>query len=286
VATTRQATCEAPTRCGSATAGYPPVVPELPDVEGFRRVLADNARGRKVDAVTVLDREMLRNSSPQALGRALKGRRFREPERHGKWLLAPIGDVVVLMHFGMTGLLEWIDAGAARHPHDRIVFRCRGGELRYRNMRRFGGVWVAADEEETATVTGPLGADAADVSRKEFRELLERRRGGIKAALMDQRLIAGLGNLLVDEMLWVARIHPRTQVSSLGQERRDALFDALRKILRGSIPTGRVPPRRGWLTGVRDERDARCPRCDTALRRGTVAGRPTRWCPRCQPEPR
>jgi hypothetical protein len=84
---------------------------------------------------------------------------------------------------------------------------------------------------------------------------------------MDQRLMAGLGNLLVEEMLWVARIHPRSQVSSLGQKRRDALFDALRKTLRESIPTGRVPPRRGWLTAVRDEREARCPRCNTALPR-------------------
>jgi formamidopyrimidine-DNA glycosylase len=261
-------------------------VPELPDVEGFRRVLADNARGRQVQAVTVHDRQMLRNRSPQSLGRALKGRRFREPERHGKWLLAPIGDVVVVMHFGMTGLLEWAGDAAPRHRHDRIVFRCGGGELRYRNMRRFGGVWVTTDAEEVAGVTGPLGPDAAEIKRRDFRGLLEQRRGGIKAALMDQRLIAGLGNLLVDEMLWVARIHPRTQVSSLGQKRRDGLFDALRKTLRGSIPTGRVPPRRGWLTAVRDERDARCPRCDTALRRSTVAGRSTRWCPRCQRVPR
>ena len=286
MATSRQATCEATPRCGSATAGYLPEVPELPDVEGFRRVLADNARGRQVQAVTVHDRQMLRNRSPQSLGRVLKGRRFGEPERHGKWLLAPIGNVVVVMHFGMTGLLEWTEDDVPRHRHDRIVFRCGGGELRYRNMRRFGGIWVASGAEEVAAVTGPLGPDAANVKRRDFRGLLEQRRGGIKAALMDQRLVAGLGNLLVDEMLWVARIHPRTRVSSLGQKRREELFDALRKVLRGSIPTGRVPPRRGWLTAVRDERDAHCPRCDTPLRRSTVAGRPTRWCPRCQRAPR
>jgi formamidopyrimidine-DNA glycosylase len=270
----------------NVTAGYVHLVPELPDVEGFRRVLSEHARGGRVEAVTVIDREMLRNSSPQALGRALKGRRFRDPKRHGKWLLAPIGDVVVLIHFGMTGLLEWADDDVPRHRHDRIVFRCRGGELRYRNMRRFGGIWVATREEETAAVTGPLGPDAAELRRSTFHELLERRRGGVKAALMDQRLIAGLGNLLVDEVLWVARIHPGTDVRTLKPGRRDALFDALRKTLRASIPTGRVPPRRGWLTGVRDDRDARCPRCDTRLRRTTVAGRTTRWCPRCQRIPR
>jgi formamidopyrimidine-DNA glycosylase len=261
-------------------------VPELPDVDGFRRVLAEHAARREVSATVVHDREMLRNRSPQGLSRALRGRRFREPERRGKWLLAPIGDVVLLMHFGMTGLLAWEESDTERHRHDRIVFRCRGGELRYRNMRRFGGIWVARDEEEAAAVTGRLGPDAAGLSRKAFQELLERRRGGIKSALLDQRLIAGLGNLLVDEILWTARVHPEKQVRSLDHKRRDALFDALRSTLRRSIPTGRVPRRRGWLTGVRDERDALCPRCDTRLRRTTVAGRPTRWCPRCQPAPR
>jgi formamidopyrimidine-DNA glycosylase len=261
-------------------------VPELPDVEGFRRVLADNAKGRPVKAVAVADRGMVRNRTPQALGRALKGRRFREPQRHGKWVLAPIGDVTVLIHFGMTGLLDWVDDGGERHRHDRVVFVCRGGELRYRNMRRFGGLWIAADEDEASAVTGPLGPDAAELDREEFLALLDRRRGGIKAALMDQRLIAGLGNLLVDEMLWTARIHPTTQVRSLSPRRRDSLFEAMRTTLRKSIPTGRVPPREGWLTGVRDRRDARCPRCDSRLRTSTVAGRTSRWCPRCQRTPR
>jgi formamidopyrimidine-DNA glycosylase len=260
-------------------------MPELPDVEGFRRVLAEHATGRRVRRVEVHDRAMLRNRSPHALGRALEDARFREPRRHGKWLLAPVRDVVVLIHFGMTGRLEWVDGDGAPHPHDRIVFRCEGGELRYRNMRRFGGVWVAK-EDEIGTVTGPLGPDAAQLRRRDFHELMTRRRGGMKAALMDQRLVAGLGNLLVDEILWRARIHPRTEVRSLTPARGDALYDALRRTLRSSIPTGRVPPRRGWLTGVRDERDARCPRCGTSLRRTTVAGRPTRWCSRCQPVPR
>jgi formamidopyrimidine-DNA glycosylase len=261
-------------------------VPELPDVDGFRRVLTEFASGQEIKAVEVRDREMLRNRSPQGLGRALKGRRFREPERRGKWLFAPVGDVVLLMHFGMTGLLAWEDSDADWHRHDRIVFRCHDGELRYRNMRRFGGIWVASGEEEAATVTGPLGPDAAGLSRKAFHERLESRRGGIKSALMDQRLIAGLGNLLVDEILWTARVHPEKLARALDRRRRDAVFDALHETLRRSIPAGRVPRPRGWLTGVRDERDARCPRCDTRLRRTTVAGRPTRWCPRCQPAPR
>jgi formamidopyrimidine-DNA glycosylase len=260
-------------------------MPELPDVEGFRRVLADNAVGRAVEGVEVLDRAMLRNTTPQGLGRALKGRRLEEPVRHGKWVIAPVQGPVVLMHFGMTGFLEWTGDGDERHRHDRIVFRCGGGVLRYRNMRRFGGIWLARDHRERDDLLGALGPDAEAVDRREFDALLSRRRGGIKAALMDQTVIAGLGNLLVDEILWRARVHPRRQVSSLDR-RRDALFTAMQETLSESIPTGRVPPREGWLTQVRDRRDAACPRCGARLRKSTVAGRTSRWCPRCQRAPR
>jgi formamidopyrimidine-DNA glycosylase len=238
------------------------------------------AVGRRIEAVEVLDRVMLRNSSPQAIARALKGRRFAEPRRHGKWLLAPAGEATVLMHFGMTGLLDWAPRDADRHPHDRLVFVCRGGELRYRNMRKFGGVWLALSRPEE--VTGPLGPDAAGLDHDAFRALIDRRRGGVKAALMDQRLIAGLGNLMVDETLWRARVNPRAEVHRMSSRRLDAVYEAMEEVVRESIPTGRVPGFEGWLTGVRDQRDAECPRCGAGLRKATVAGRTTCWCPRCQ----
>jgi formamidopyrimidine-DNA glycosylase len=257
-------------------------VPELPDVEGFRRFLADHASGRRIESVAVLDRTMLRNSSPQGLARAVNGARIREPRRHGKWLLTPVGESCVLMHFGMTGLLCWEACGSDRHPHDRIVFTCEGGELRYRNMRKFGGVWLARGTAAASRVLGPLGPDAAALDRERFEELVTRRRGGIKAALMDQRLIAGLGNLMSDEVLWRARLHPRASCSNLSARRRDTLYDAIRAAVRESIPAGRVPHGPRWLTAVRDERNPRCPRCGTRLRKETVAGRTACWCPRCQ----
>jgi formamidopyrimidine-DNA glycosylase len=257
-------------------------MPELPDVEGFRRFVAEHAIGRRIESVETLDRRLLRNRSPQGLGRSLRGARFGEPRRHGKWLLAPVGEACVLMHFGMTGLLAWEVRGSERHPHDRIVFVCDRGELRYRNMRTFGGVWLARDEAERELVTGPLGPDAQDLDRDRFEELLARRRGGIKAALMDQRLMAGLGNLMSDEILWRARLDPRARCADLRPRRRRALYDALRASVRESIPAGRVPHGPRWLTAVRDERGATCPRCGTKLRKDNVAGRKACWCPRCQ----
>ena len=250
-------------------------MPELPDVEGYRRV-AEPAAGRRIERVDVLDRTLLRGGHASAI----EGERFGEFSRHGKWLFVPAGDAEVLMHFGMTGRLDWGRRGTDRHVHDRIVFVCRGGELRYRNMRKFGGVWISRRARER--VTGPLGPDATEVGLERFRELLAPRRGSVKAAFMDQRLIAGLGNLMVDEIAWRARVDPRTPVGRLSRRRVERLWRAMDEVVRESLPTGRVPPAEGWLTGARDRRDARCPRCGARLRRATVAGRTTVWCGRCQ----
>jgi formamidopyrimidine-DNA glycosylase len=257
-------------------------MPELSDVEGFRRYFARFAAGRRVRSVAVADPLLLRNATPQGLGRAIRGRRFGAPERHGKWLIAPAGRAEVLFHFGMTGLLVWSRDERELHCHDRVVFRLEGGELRYRNMRRFGGVWLARSQHQREAITGSLGPDALELQAGEFAELLARRRGAIKPALMDQRLIAGLGNLLSDEILWRGRVHPRSPVSDLGAGRVSRLHAVMASVLRESNRHARVPPKRGWLTRARNERDARCPRCDAKLRRQTVGGRTAVWCPRCQ----
>jgi formamidopyrimidine-DNA glycosylase len=256
-------------------------VPELPDVEGFRRYFARYATGRQVLGVRVHDAALARNTTAQVLGRILTGRRFGKPSRTGKWLTAPAEEQCLLMHFGMTGLLKWTTDGRD-HPHDRLVFHLEGGELRYRNMRRFGGVWLARSAADVERITGPLGPDAMTLDRDQLGELLSGRRGGIKAALMDQRLVAGIGNLLSDEVLWRARIHPRAPARDLSPRRLDALDRELREVIAASNRRGRIPPIEGWLTGARHERDARCPRCDAPLRRSTVAGRTAYWCPRCQ----
>jgi len=183
----------------------------------------------------------------------------------------------------MTGLLGWGADASGRHRHDRVIFVCEDGELRYNNMRRFGGIWLAGGGPAgRQAITGPLGPDAAAVSGEEFARLLANRRGAIKAALMDQRLIAGIGNLLSDEILWRARVHPARPVRELEGLRGRRLYEAMRAAIGESIRYGRVPHGRRWLTRVRDERGAACPRCRTRLRRATIAGRTACWCPRCQ----
>ena len=257
-------------------------MPELPDVEGFKRYFVRHAAGHRIVTVEVLDRALVRNATAPALERALDDRRFTRARRHGKWLIAETGGPCVLFHFGMTGLLAWSRSADERHPHDRVIFRLTDGELRYRNMRRFGGIWLARDAREREAVIGDLGPDALAVRRAEFHERIGGRRGAIKPVLMDQRLIAGLGNLLCDEVLWRARLNPFNRVPSIDERARDAIYDRMNEVLRESNRHGRVPPKEGWLTGVRDDRSGRCPRCGARLRRAPLGGRTTCWCPRCQ----
>jgi formamidopyrimidine-DNA glycosylase len=258
-------------------------MPELPDVEGFRRYLSRHASGKRVRGVRVPAPDILRNTSPQGLSRALKGRTLEKPERLGKWLFVAAGESTLILHFGMTGGLRWTSSPDRVGRFDRLVLELDGGELAYHNMRKLGGAWLARSASAIERVTGSLGPDAADVGGEEFEHMLRGRRGGIKAALMNQRMIAGIGNELSDEILWQARVRPSRRVSSLRRRERDALFESMQEVLTESMRHGRIPRLVGWLTSQRGVRDPTCPRCGGALKRTTIAGRTSYWCPSCQP---
>jgi formamidopyrimidine-DNA glycosylase len=263
-------------------------VPELPDVEHFRRTFAGIAAGRRVEEVLVTDPGILRNVGAPELDRALRGRRFRQPERRGKWLIAGTDGPSLLLHFGMTGDVLGAPDARDRHPHDRVILVLDVGELRYRNMRKLGGVWLASVPGEVDELLGRLGPDALSVGRKEFLARLERRRGRVKAALLDQSFVAGVGNLLADEALWGARIHPIRRIEDLAPDERAALFRALRSAIRNTVDRHPEGFRTRW-TIARGRPAARCPRCGTELARTVVAGRTTYLCPSCQrlePKPR
>jgi formamidopyrimidine-DNA glycosylase len=256
-------------------------VPELPDVEHFRRFLARHAEGARIERVVTTDPQILRNATPDQLDRAVRGHRFEEPERHGKWLVAWTTGPAVLVHFGMTGDLRWSSGHDGRHPHDRVIFETDRGELRYRNMRKLGGLWLAHGPEDARRLLAPLGPDALDVSASGLRRAFDRRRGRVKAALMDQSVVSGVGNLAADEALWQARIHPARRLQGLTEEERRRLVRSVRRVLRTWVNRFEDLPR-GWLLLSRRP-DAPCPRCGTDLRRTVVGGRTTYFCPVCQP---
>lgn len=261
-------------------------MPELPDVEGFGRVLAEHALSEPVRDVEVLDEQVLRGVEPRHLRESVKGHRFGRPSRHGKWLVVPVqqGKPTLLLHFGMTGSLQWAQRDEPRHRHDRVVFTFPDGELRYRDMRKLTGIHLARDDSERRAALADLGPDAASVSRQELADVLAGVRRRLKPALVDQSLIAGLGNLLVDEILWRARLNPRLSTETLRPADVTRLHARMTTVLKQSMSEGRVPPRASWLTGRRDEPQGSCPRCGTPLRHARLDGRSTVWCPNCQPE--
>ncbi len=129
---------------------------------------------------------------------------------------------------------------------------------------------------------GGQGPDALTVDRSGLDRLPAGRRARVKAGLIDQSVVAGLGNLLGDEILWRARVDPARPARDLDAGERDRLADALRGVLRDAVRAGCVPARPSWLTGHRDEPDPACPRCGGPLRPDRIAGRSTPWCPHCQ----
>lgn len=257
-------------------------MPELPDVEGWKRYVARYAEGRRVRGVRVQDPRVLRNTSPQGLGRALGGARLGHPRRHGKWLVIPAGRGHLVMHFGMTGGLSWSAEARASGDRDCVAILLDGGELRYQALRRLGGVWWVSPRDEVSDVIGELGPDAAAMSREEFRERVAGRRGSIKSTLMNQAVLAGIGNELSDEILWLARVRPAARVSALAPARIDAVHGAMCDVLRRAMRHGRIPTTEGWLNAVRGAADPTCPRCGAGIVTKRIGGRTTYWCPRCQ----
>lgn len=262
-------------------------MPELPDVEGFRAVAEDLAVGRTVAGVTVDDDRVLRTTTPQGLGQALRDASIDATERHGKWLwLRTDARSDLLLHFGMTGQLHGHDADDEACEHDRLLLTFDDDtRLALHMPRLFGGAWLVRSESEARDITGELGPDALDVDADDLRALLADSRAGLKSALMDQDRLAGLGNELADEVCWQVEIHPATTCSDLDDEAWDELADAIAHVLDVGIDVGQVPHRDGFLNDVRDDDDPHCPRCGTALSRDTIAGRTTWWCPEDQPAP-
>ncbi|MBO4257350.1 Fpg/Nei family DNA glycosylase [Streptomyces griseorubiginosus] len=259
-------------------------MPELPDVEGFRQVFVSCAQGRVIGRIDVRDAGVLHGTSVRGFCEALEGRRFTASERRGKWLLAHTGGPTLMLHFGMTGSLVCARPEDAAEAHDRVLFRVGARrQLRFRDQRKLQGLWLAWGGDEVERMLARQGPDALTVGRAEFESVLSERRAAVKTVLIDQSALAGLGNLLADEILWRAGLRPGIRANELTGPDRRRLYEQMRRTLRSSVTAGRVPPRPSWLTGHRDDRTPTCPRCGTPLRRSRTAGRGTVWCPRCQP---
>jgi len=261
-------------------------MPELPDVEAVARLLRRSVAGRRVTRVEVPDRSVVRSPAAWLFVRRLRGRRIRTIERRGKYLLVSLsGDRLMIGHLRMTGDFVVVPRRAPRRPHTRLVLGVGRDDVRFVDQRRFGHVDLI-DARDTGTFVGlrTLGVEpltpAFSLSR--LRTLLDGRRGTLKAFLLRQYLIAGIGNIYADEILFQARLHPARQVPTLRAAEVRALYRSIRGVLRRAVAAlSRRGRPVGGLIAVREPGGA-CPRCGGTLRIATIAGRTTYFCPRCQ----
>jgi formamidopyrimidine-DNA glycosylase len=268
-------------------------VPELPEVETIRAQLAPRLEGRSLARVEILDPRLTRPSDLFEVAEELEGDRVTSVERRGKYLLLRLeSGLVLLVHLRMTGSFAFAPAS-----HERASLELDdGSRLVYRDVRRFG-TWLVLEGAELdlylASKNGPeplgprftagwLGAQLA------------RRRAPLKAVLLDQRVVAGLGNIYADEALWRARLSPLRAANDLSQGEVARLHRAIRAALRAGIERQGSTLRDyatpdGFAGSMQEEfrvygRDGLpCPRCRTPIAKARVGGRGTWFCPRCQP---
>lgn len=257
-------------------------MPELPEVETYARYFARHALGQRIVRVDVRDERILNEIRRETFVRKLKGRAFEEVRRHGKHLFARAGGTWLHLHFGMTGDLAYYRGDEDETPRfAKVVFDFEGGtHLAFEDMRLFG-LADLIDSPDTFIAAKGLGPDPLDPSFTfaRFDALLERRRGAVKSLLMSQEIIAGLGNLYVDEILFQTSIHPRRPVDRLRPAERRPIFDAMRRILRETIQRhGREAELPGRYLIHHREVGERCPRCGGTIRRAVVFGRTTYFC--------
>jgi formamidopyrimidine-DNA glycosylase len=246
-------------------------MPELPEAERARQAL-ESALGRRIVGVDDRDTYVCRPHAPGELAAALTGHTLATAHRRGKfmWLETEEGPALGL-HLGMAGRIVVDPEDASRWDRFALEF-ADGGRLVLRDKRRLGRAVLNPDFSH-------VGPDAAEVGRGEFRRLIGAGRAPIKARLLDQHAISGIGNLLADQILWQARISPRRSTGALSTDELDRLRREVRAAVRSAIRKG------GAHTGnfiQARQRDGVCPRDGHRLERGRVGGRTTYWCPRCQ----
>jgi formamidopyrimidine-DNA glycosylase len=248
-------------------------MPELPEVERARALIEARALGRRIEAADDADAWVCRPHAPGEIDSALAGATPVGAHRRGKTMWLEMEDGPTLgLHLGMAGRIV-VDGGGSERGWDRFTLEFEdGGSLALRDKRRLGRVVLEPD-------LSLLGPDAGEVSRAEFRRRVGRGRAPLKARLLDQRAIAGVGNLLADESLWRAGFSPEREAGSLSEAELDELRRALRAATRRAIRRGGVHT--GDLIRHR-HRGGACPRCGAELERATVGGRTTYWCPREQ----
>jgi formamidopyrimidine-DNA glycosylase len=273
-------------------------VPELPEVETVRRRLAPVLEGRRFEHVEITDPRLTRPNDPVEVARELEGERVTKVDRRGKYLIVRFeSGRALLIHLRMTGSLRHAKAGELREdPHRRAVVNLDdGSDVAYRDVRRFGTWLLLEPSEVDMYVDARVGPEPLEdaYKAKHLAEKLEKRRAPIKAAILDQRTVAGVGNIYADEALWRAKVHPLTPANELTPDEVKAVYKGIRASLQAGVRRQGSTLRDYQLpdgsSGTAQDKfkvygraGLPCERCGTPIDKIRVAGRGTWYCPHCQ----
>jgi formamidopyrimidine-DNA glycosylase len=267
-------------------------MPELPEVETIKNELAPWVVGQSFTDVDIVDAKLVSGVPPKVIPRGLIGQKIESLERRGKYLIFHLSNGgSLIMHLRMTGSL--LLSGKATERHARAVFHLSNGQrLVFADRRRLGVMWLA---EDVSTVLSKLGPEP--LGKSFTADILEQRLShhhvAIKAALLDQRIVAGVGNMYADEALFAGRIHPQRKADELSPGEVRTLHNNLRRILRTAIDSKgasvdtyvRPEGERGtahFNFKVAHKRGEACPVCGCAIERVVVQSRGSYFCPKCQ----
>jgi formamidopyrimidine-DNA glycosylase len=259
-------------------------MPELPEVETFKRYLDKTSLNQMIKSVKVIDNRVL-NIDESDLKKLVINDQFQSSLRHGKYLLIKLEKGVLIMHFGMTGDLEYYDKKEEDPSYSKVIFNFNNGyNLAYISRRMFGRLYIAESVEDFIE-RKKLGPDAFKMSLEEFNKALHRRTAILKNALLNQSFVAGIGNIYSDEILFRTELHPKTKIDTLDKRKIKDLFTNIKDILKFGIekegdlnayPQSFLIPHR--------KKEELCPICSNEIISIDLSGRRGYYCPKCQVE--
>ena len=269
-------------------------MPELPEVETYRRYLEQTSLRQTIEAIDVEDYKLL-TTPYDSLTEQLVGRSFVGTRRVGKNLFIFTDDTTILrMHFGMTGDLAYYHASIERPRHARIVFHFKSGfNLGFICPRKFERIGLVSSVE-AFLATKKIAPDGLEITMDQLAKNLQKRKSPIKSVLLDQSTVAGLGNWIVDEVLFQAKVHPEQMSNQLSESEVNAVHSAIGLVLRTAInheanyaqfPTSFLIHSREWSASPYTDQPTRhlqCPCGLVAVAHSRVGGRATYFCPKCQ----
>ncbi len=255
-------------------------MPELPEVETFKKYFDRTTLNKRILSIEEVDSFLLEDDQDvQAFTRSLKEKIFTGSGRHGKYLLLELqGPKYLILHFGMTGFLKSLENSHHIPDHTRLLLRLDNSYLAFVNARRLGKIFLC-DDISLFLQKKKLGPDALSIDKTEFIGRVSKRKKPIKSALMDQSMIAGIGNLYADEILFQTSVHPLSLCTTLERESYNRMFKKTKYVLNTAIAKhakiGKYPET--WLLPHRTKEDC-CPLCKGKMEVIKIAGRTTYFC--------